>query len=106
MASSIIKKSLQGDLNTLSARAGRRYSDEEEKKTYTFPVIRGYGSVLVLTQYGLWAVHYDGTGAQIGKIFTFSDGHQFVSASFDGSSRTISISDNSDNLWGGIVVYQ
>lgn len=107
MANSIIQKSLQGDLNTLSARAGQRYYDSAAKATYAFKTINGYGLLLVLTQYDVLAIKYDANGAQCHKITNLQTDRTFT-ATFNQSTNDMVLTCNNDTgtVWGGIVVYQ
>lgn len=106
MASSIIQKSLQGDLNTLSARAGWKYRNESESGPYSFTTLNGYGALLVITQYDLWFVHYDGNGTHVYNV-TNKDTAHGITATYNPNTRGMVISPVSGvSIWGGITVYQ
>lgn len=79
-----------------------RYRDATEKTTYKVKTVNLYGMALVMTQYNLWAVHYDNNGTYVVNITNLPNQHT-LTATYDGTELTLT--DNA-TLWGGITVYQ
>ena len=81
-----------------------RYRDATEKTTYKVKTVNLYGMALVMTQYNLWAVHYDGNGTNVVNITNFPNAHT-LTATYNTDNQELTLTDIS-TIWGGITVYQ
>lgn len=84
-----------------------RYSDTDTKQTYVIPTFDGYGTVLLMTRYNFWAILYSGNGVVFQKFTSLNNNFaNIASATFNQTTKQLTVNFENADVYGGIVVYQ
>lgn len=84
-----------------------RYSDTETKQTYVITTFDGYGTVLLMTRYNFWGLQYSANGVVFQKITSLRDNFaNIASATFNQTTKLLTVNFENADVYGGIVVYQ